>query len=63
MQLAAYAFMFEEMTGHRIEQGVILIGVDNETFAQTFRLPRDQFGPYLKEIVSWRDKYEQGLAA
>jgi genome maintenance exonuclease 1 len=63
MQLAAYAFMFEEMTGHRIEQGVILIGVDGETFAQTFRLPRDKFGPYLKEIVSWRDKYEQGEAA
>ena len=63
MQLSAYAFMFEEMTGLRIEQGVILIGVDGETFAQTFRLPREKFGPHLKEIVSWRDKYEQGLAA
>ena len=63
MQLTAYAFMFEEMTGRRIEQGVILIGVDGETFAQTFRLPRDEFGPYLKELVSWRDKYEQGMAA
>lgn len=63
MQLSAYAFMFEEMTGLRIEQGVILIGVDNETFAQTFKLPRAKFGPYLKEIVSWRDKYEQREAA
>lgn len=63
MQLSAYAFMFEEMTGHRIEQGVILIGVDNETFAQTFKLRRDEFGPYLKELVSWRDKYEEREAA
>jgi genome maintenance exonuclease 1 len=63
MQLTAYAFMFEEMTGHRIEQGVILIGVDGETFAQTFRLPREKFGPYLKDLISWRDKYEQEEAA
>lgn len=63
MQLTAYAFMFEEMTGQRIEQGVILIGVDKETFAQTFRLPRDKFGPYLKDLISWRDKYELGEAA
>ena len=59
MQLTAYAFMFQEMTGIRIEQGVILIGVDNETFAQTFKLPRVDFDPHFKNLVSWRDKYEQ----
>lgn len=63
MQLTAYAFMFEEMTGLRIDQGVILIGVDGETFAQTFRLPREKFGPYFKDLISWRDKYEQREAA
>jgi len=63
MQLTAYAFMFQEMTGLRIEQGVILIGVDNETFAQTFKLPRVDFDPHFKNLVSWRDKYEQREAA
>ncbi len=63
MQLTAYAFMFQEMTGLKIEQGVILIGVDNETFAQTFRLPRSEFDPYFKDLVSWRDKYEGREAA
>lgn len=63
MQLTAYAFMFQEMTGIKIEQGVILIGVDNETFAQTFRLPKTEFGKYLKDVISWRDKYEQREAA
>lgn len=59
MQLVAYSYMFEEMTGESIDQGVILIGVDNETFAQTFRLPKEQYGEYLLDLISWRDKYEQ----
>jgi genome maintenance exonuclease 1 len=63
MQLTAYAFMFQEMTGLEIKQGVILIGVDGETEAQTFRLPRAEFSPYFKDLVSWRDKYEQREAA
>jgi CRISPR/Cas system-associated exonuclease Cas4 (RecB family) len=63
MQLTAYAFMFQEMTGLEIKQGVILIGVDGETEAQTFRLPRTEFSPYFKDLVSWRDKYEQREAA
>lgn len=63
MQLTAYAFMFQELTGHKIEQGVILIGVDNETFAQTFKLPRNKFDPYFKDLISWRDIYEQKEAA
>jgi genome maintenance exonuclease 1 len=63
MQLTAYAFMFQEMTGLKVEQGVILIGVDGETFAQTFRLPRADFDPHFKNLVSWRDKYERREAA
>lgn len=63
MQLTAYAFMFQEMTGLKIEQGVILIGVDNETFAQTFKLPKAEFGRYILEVIEWRDKYEQREAA
>lgn len=63
MQLTAYAFMFQEMTGLKIEQGVILIGVDGESEAQTFNLPRTEFDPYFKNLVSWRDKYEQREAA
>lgn len=63
MQLTAYAFMFQELTGLEIEQGVVLIGVDNCNFAQTFRLPREEFSPYFKDLISWRDKYEQREAA
>lgn len=63
MQLTAYAFMFQEMTGLEIKQGVILIGVDGETFAQTFRLPRTEFDPHFRKLVSFRDKYEGREAA
>ena len=59
MQLTAYAFMFQEMTGIRIEQGVILIGVDAETEAQVFKLPRAEFDPHFRKLISFRDKYEQ----
>ena len=63
MQLVAYSYMFEEMTGHEIEQGIILIGVDNCDFAQTFRLPKAEYGEYLLDLMSWRDKYEGREAA
>lgn len=63
MQLTAYAFMFQEMTGIPIEQGVILIGVDGETQAQVFKLPRVDFSPHFKSLISWRDKYEERKAA
>ena len=63
MQLTAYAFMFQELTGLEIEQGVILIGVDNCNFAQTFRLPRSEFTPYFKDLLSYRDKYVERIAA
>lgn len=63
MQLTAYAFMFQEMTGIPIEQGVILIGVDAEPEAQVFKLPRADFSPHFKSLISWRDKYEERRAA
>lgn len=59
MQLTAYAFMFQEMTGIEIKQGVILIGVDGETEAQVIKLPRVEFSPHFKNLISWRDKYEE----
>jgi genome maintenance exonuclease 1 len=58
MQGVAYSEMWEELTNSKIEQVVILIGVDNCNFAQTFRLPKNDFGQYLDELLMWRDKYE-----
>ena len=63
MQGVAYSYMFEELTGHTIDQVVILIGVDNCHFAQTFRLPKAEYGEYLLELIEWRDKYEGRIAA
>lgn len=63
MQLVAYSYMFEELMGEPIEQGVILIGVDNCNFAQTFKLPKEEYGEYLLELMEWRDKYERRAAA
>lgn len=63
MQLVAYSYMFEEMTGLEIEQGIVLIGVDGCNFAQTFKLPKHEYGEYLLDLMSWRDKYEQRVAA
>lgn len=63
MQLTAYAFMFQELTGIEIKQGVIVIGVDNEPQAQVFKLSRSEFTPHLISLMSWRDKYEAREAA
>jgi ATP-dependent exoDNAse (exonuclease V) beta subunit len=63
MQLTAYSFMFQEMTGIPIEQGVIVIGVDGETEAQVFKLPRVKYDSHFKDLISWRDKYEEREAA
>lgn len=63
MQLVAYSYMFEEMTGLEIEQGIVLIGVDGCNFAQTFKLPKEEYGEYLLDLMSWRDKYEERVAA
>jgi hypothetical protein len=63
MQLTAYAFMFQELTGLFIQQGVILIGVDKETEAQVIKLPRAEFDPHFRKLISFRDKYEGREAA
>ena len=63
MQGVAYSYMFEELTGHTIDQVVILIGVDNCNFAQTFKLPKADYGEHLLELMEWRDKYERREAA
>lgn len=62
MQGVAYSYMFEELTGKKIDQVVILIGVDKCNFAQTFRLPKEEYGEYLLELIEWRDKYERRAA-
>lgn len=61
MQLVAYAFMFQELTGLEIQQGVVLIGVDDKTKAQVFKIDRKEFGIHLKKLVYWRDKYESDV--
>lgn len=58
MQGAAYSKMFEEMTEHKIEQVVILIGVDSASFTQVLKVkPED----YLEELKGYINRY-RGLA-
>jgi hypothetical protein len=59
MQGVAYAKMWEETIGSKIEQIVVLIGVDNHPYCQVFRLRPVQFEPYMNELISYRDKYDQ----
>jgi genome maintenance exonuclease 1 len=61
MQGVAYSHMFEEMTGKKIEQIIILIGVDNQNFCQTFRLSKAEYGTYMDSLILYRDKYEDKM--
>lgn len=61
MQGVAYSHMFEEMTGKIVNQIVVLIGVDNQNYCQTFKLKKDQYTRYLNDLISYRDKYERSL--
>jgi genome maintenance exonuclease 1 len=63
MQGVAYAKMWEEMIGKEIEQIVVLIGIDDTEFCQSFKLLAHEFRPYMNDLISYRDKYEQRLAA
>jgi len=63
MQGVAYSQMFEEMTGKTIEQIIVLIGVDNHNFCQTFKLTKAEYAPYLNDLISFRDKYEEKMVA
>lgn len=63
MQGVAYAEMFEELTGKPIDQVVILVGVDNCYACQRFTLLRSEFQPHMDTLISYRDKYEERMAA
>jgi genome maintenance exonuclease 1 len=63
MQGVAYSHMFEEMTSRRIDQIIVLIGVDNQSYCQTFKLTKAEYAPYMNKLISFRDKYESRLAA
>lgn len=54
MQGTAYATMFEEMTGLKIEQIVIMIGVDSANFCQVLKVKPDD---YRDELQFYIDKY------
>ena len=57
MQGAAYAAMFNEMTGLNIEQVVILIGVDTANFCQTLIVKGDELVHYRQELQKYIDAY------
>jgi len=63
MQGVAYAHMWEEMMGREIEQIVVLIGVDDSEYCQSFKLKTHEFRPYMNDLISYRDKYEQRMLA
>lgn len=60
MQLAAYGTMFEEHTNLKIEQGIIIIGVDNCQFAQIMKVNPFE---YLDGLKTYIDKYANRQAA
>lgn len=59
MQGAAYATMFNEMTGLNIDQVVILIGVDTANFCQTLVIRGDEIEYYKQELQKYIDAYWQ----
>ena len=59
MQGAAYATMFNEMTGLNIDQIVILIGVDTANFCQTLIIRGDEIHYYRQELQKYIDAYWQ----
>jgi ATP-dependent exoDNAse (exonuclease V) beta subunit len=59
MQCAAYAIMFEEITKIPIGKIVIIIANDDEE-TQVFTEKRDNF---VKPLLFYRDKYEEGLTS
>lgn len=55
MQCAAYAIMYEELTGIPIKQLVVLVAVEDDCTTQVFIEDRDEWAPRLLEL---RDQYE-----
>jgi len=58
MQCAAYAVMYEELTGIPIARLVVLISVEEDTEPQLFVERRDNWIP---DLIKLRDQYEQSL--
>jgi genome maintenance exonuclease 1 len=59
MQGAAYATMFNEMTGLNIDQIVILIGVDTANFCQTMIVRGEELIHHRQELQKYIDSYWQ----
>jgi hypothetical protein len=55
MQCSFYAKAFEERTGVKVEQGVILIGVDGSE-PQVFKFDTSE---YLEHFKAVREKYRE----
>ena len=53
MQGAAYASMFSEMTGLKIDQVVILIGVDTANFCQTLVVKENELEEHRLELMKY----------
>jgi len=62
MQGAAYAQMFNEMTGSNIEQVVILIGVDTANFCQTLIVKSEELKHHSQELRKYIDAYWAKIA-
>lgn len=58
MQCAAYAVMYEELTGIPISRLVVLISVEEETEPQLFVEKRDN---WIGGLIELRDQYEKSL--
>ena len=54
MQGTAYSVMFEEMTGLKPEQIIIMIGVDTANFCQVLKVKPDD---YREELQKYIDRY------
>ena len=57
MQGAAYATMFTEMTGLKIDQVIILIGVDTANFCQTLVVKEDELAQHRQELDKYIEAY------
>ena len=55
MQCAAYAIMYEELTGIAVPRSVIIVSVEDDCSTQVFMEKRD---PWVKDLLSLRNQYE-----
>ena len=57
MQCAAYAQMFTEMTSIKIEQVIVLIGVDTANFCQTLKIGGEELNMHKNKLQFYIDEY------